>query len=189
MSNATLDEQIDIRSATPWYSWKNEGAGQPEMITGEVAAIDSVYSDYQQELRLIVVIRAKDGTSWSLRTYPTRLHAEWMRLQPKIGETVAVKFVGMCTRKQDGKSYPDFAIAVEREEPEAFDYSKVGEPKDDADGDGVALGSTDLEKRIPGEVAEARIAQERDETEGEPVGVGASVESAVEPNGDDDIPF
>jgi hypothetical protein len=189
MSNATLDEQLDVRSATAWYPWKGEGDGQPTKITGEVAAIDSVYSDYQQELRLIVVIRAEDGTSWNLRTYPTRLHAEWLRLQPKIGERVAVQYVGMCTRKQDSKQYPDFAIAVEREEPEEFDYSKVGAPKDDADGDGVALGSTDLEKRIPREVAEARIAQERDETEGEPVGVGASVESAVAPNGDDDIPF
>jgi hypothetical protein len=132
MTSSTLDEQLEVRSAEAWYPWKSDGAGQPEKIAGEVAAIDSVYSDYQAELRLIVVIREESGRAWNVRTYPTRLHEEWLRLQPQIGEKVALKFCGMVARKQDGKSYPDFALAVEREQPEKFDYARMGaaEPDD-----------------------------------------------------------
>ena len=125
MSNATLDEQLAIREATAWYPWKSDGVGQPETVRGEVVGLDSVWSDYASEFRIIAVIRDDDGELWSVRSYPSRLHDEWLRLQPQLGERVAVKFAGMRERKKDSKSYPDFALAVEREAPAKFDYSRI----------------------------------------------------------------
>ena len=55
MSNLSLEEQHAIREAAGWYPWRSEGTGQPDTITGEVVALDSVWSDYRDELRILAV--------------------------------------------------------------------------------------------------------------------------------------
>lgn len=122
----SLDEQHAIRNATAWYPQKREGAGQPDTITGELVALDSVWSDYHEESRIVAVVRSDDGAMWSVRTYPARLHDEWLQLKPQIGERVSVKFAGMLERKKDGKPYPDFSVAVERDRATRFDYDRMG---------------------------------------------------------------
>ncbi len=133
MSSSTLEEKLSISEADPWYPFKSDGAGQPQTIAGELVALDSVWSDYQNDLRIVAVIRDSDGKMWSVRTYPTRLHSEWLKATPQIGETVAVRFTGMLERKKDGRAYPDFAVAVDRETPSVFDYSRMGAEPQGAD--------------------------------------------------------
>ena len=125
-NKALLDDQHAARSAKPWFPYRKEGAGQPDTVMGIVVAIDSVYSDYHDGPRLKAVLRDEDGSFWDIRTYPTRLHDEWLAVQPQIGEVASVRFTGMRERKKDGKEYPDFSVAVERETPSAFDYGRLG---------------------------------------------------------------
>jgi len=146
MTTLTIDDQHDARSAKPWFPYRKEGAGQPDTVTGVVVAIDSVFSDYHEGSRLKVVLRADDGAFWDVRTYPTRLHDELLAVRPQIGEVASVRFTGMRERKKDGKEYPDFSVAVERDTPAAFDYGRVGAtvaPKRlDAPFDGDPVAST-----------------------------------------------
>lgn len=129
----TLDEQHNLRTAKAWYPHKREGAGQGDTLTGELVALDSVWSDYHEATRVVAVVRDDDGAMWSVRTYPTRLHDEWLRAQPQVGERVSVKFAGMLERKKDGKAYPDFSVAVERDAPAVFDYGRVGAEASDGE--------------------------------------------------------
>jgi hypothetical protein len=128
MSTQTIEDQHAARNATPWYPHRSEGEGQPTTLTGTVMAIDSVYSDYHDATRIKAVIRDGEGQMWDVRSYPTRLHDEWLSARPQIGEVASVKFTGMRERKVDKKAYPDFSVAVEREAPAAFDYTKLDAP-------------------------------------------------------------
>jgi hypothetical protein len=161
----SLEDQHAVHNAEPWYPWKPEGQDQPHTISGELVKIDSVWSDYHEGFRVLAVLREPGGKCWSIRTYPTRLHDEWLRAAPQIGELTSPAFTGMLARKKDGKSYPDFSVAVERDgPPPAFDYARVGgEPKDG--GGPVSVLPADAEvtgtaKRWASETAEADAALE-----------------------------
>jgi hypothetical protein len=136
-NSLTLDEQHAIREAEAWYPWKPSGADQPQTITGDVVALDSVWSDYQNDFRVVAVLRDGDGKMWSVRTYPTRLHDEWLRMRPQIGERVSVRFAGLLERKKDSKPYPDITVAVERDTPMTFDYGRLGPPTRPTDVDDI----------------------------------------------------
>jgi hypothetical protein len=131
MKGLSLDEQHQISGATPWYPHRREGADQPDTATGELVALDSVWSDYHEGLRILAVICEDGGAMWSVRTYPTRLHDEWLAVRPQLGERISVKFLGMLERKKDGKPYPDFSVAAERPGPKPkFNYDRIDRADD-----------------------------------------------------------
>jgi hypothetical protein len=133
VSSLTLEEQHDVRNAEAWFPHKPAGKDQPRSIAGELVSLDSVWSDYHETFKVLAVIRAEDRC-WSVRTYPTRLHDEWCRQAPQVGERVGIRFTGMLERKKDGKPYPDYTVAVERDgPPPAFDYGRVGGPSSDVE--------------------------------------------------------
>jgi hypothetical protein len=132
-SSLTLDEQHDVRNAEAWYPYKAAGKDQPYAIAGELVLLDSVWSDYAEAFKVIAVIRETEGKCWQVRTYPARLHDEWCKAAPQIGERVGVKFTGVKEHKRYEKAYPDFSVVAEREgPPPAFDYARMGGPSPDA---------------------------------------------------------
>lgn len=135
----SLDDQHSIRGAEPWFPHRKQGATQPDTVTGEVVSLDSVWSDYNESSRVATVIREADGKMWSIRTYPTRLHDEWLRARPQVGETVSVRFIGMLERKRDGREYPDYSVAVERDAPGTFNYGRLA-PDEPSESESEELG-------------------------------------------------
>jgi hypothetical protein len=108
MEKLAEEEAKKARGEFP-EEWRPEKAG--EIIVGKVDRIEEAEYDYHGEKRKAKVAElttaAGARTVWLSRAV---LAKEFERKGVKVGDTVAIKFLG----KPEGKDYFDYAVAVER---------------------------------------------------------------------------
>ncbi len=77
----------------------------------------------------IVVVRTKDGTEKSVWLFHAVLKNEFSRVRPKVGELVALRYLGKKQGAQ-GQNYEAYRVVAQRDEG-APDWDSLGSEDDD----------------------------------------------------------
>ena len=81
----------------------------------------------------IVVIRTKDGAERSIWLFHTVLRNEFSRVRPRVGELVAIRYLGKKQGAQ-GQAYEAYRVVAQRDEG-APDWDALGSEDNDQGGD------------------------------------------------------
>jgi hypothetical protein len=96
----------------PWKPNADEDAS-PEGIQGRVTYRGEVPSDYGPEMCPHITLEASDGTVWSVRGYGTVLRNQINKVDPQVGDLVAIRYFGKKDGR-NGRAYENYKVAVKR---------------------------------------------------------------------------
>lgn len=111
---SSLDDRLNADYAPAWRP------DPGDRVVGEVVGITERQGEY--EPYPIVTVRRDDGKEFAIHAFHTVLAGELARLQPKLGDRIAVKYTG---RKEgrSGTSYHAYR-AVKDGDESAFSWGK-----------------------------------------------------------------
>jgi hypothetical protein len=134
--SSTLESRLDEPYAEAWRPAPGES------LIGEVAALDTRISSYDGTTPYpVVTVRRADGTTAAFHGYHTVAKAELAKLEPQIGESIGIKYIG----KPPGKGYEAYRIVLDRNRP-AVDWQKMAS---EGSGEAAADGPSDNADSIP----------------------------------------
>lgn len=113
-SDADLLESVDASSAPSWRPTE-DGEG----IVGEVTAISQIQSDYSdadgnRPWCPVITIQESSGDQLRIIGYQAVLRGELQSAEPKVGDTLAVKFFGKKSSKDGKRGYANYGVKVRR---------------------------------------------------------------------------
>ena len=90
--------------------WRPEPGDE---IIGAVIAVDVASSKYNGNYPVVTVL-TEDGQEVAVHGFHSVLKSEFQRKQPRINDTLGVKYVGI----PEGKKYEHYRVVVERPHPD-----------------------------------------------------------------------
>lgn len=116
-ASANDDDLLDSVDASAAPAWRPTEDG--EGIVGEVTAISSIQSDYadaegNRPWCPMITIRQRDGQQWRIVGYQSVLRGELSSADPKVGDTLAVKFFGKQSTKDGKRGYANYGVKIRR---------------------------------------------------------------------------
>ena len=109
MSNKTLDDQLDRQYAPAWKQQVGE------KIVGELTAVDERLG-YNDEPYPIITLRQGDGSERAVHAFHSVLRNELAKLNPRLGETIAIKYLGEVAKEGGHGRYHHYKVAIDREQ-------------------------------------------------------------------------
>lgn len=112
--NAALLDSVDGSTAPSWRPTE-DGEG----VVGEITAISSIQSDYadaegNRPWCPMITVREDDGSQLRIIGYQAVLRNELDAADPKIGDTLAVKYFGKKSSKDGKRGYANYGVKVRR---------------------------------------------------------------------------
>jgi len=101
-------ELLDLECQT----WQPK-EGDPTKIVGELVAFDEGIGDWGP-YPVLTLVEPGATTGWKVFGFGSVLKNEIERQQPRIGDQVGIKYVGLQQPKGKGKPYELFRVVVER---------------------------------------------------------------------------
>jgi hypothetical protein len=129
---STIEDKLDAEFAAAW----RPDAG--DKLAGEVVAIGERQGQYDPYP--IVTLRRDDGEEFAIHAFHTVLGAQLAALRPKLGDRIAVKYIGKTQNKAGTGEYHGYR-AVKDGADGGVDWSKYGVEPDG----GSDLPSTDAQ--------------------------------------------
>jgi hypothetical protein len=126
---AALGERATAAHPTTWRP-NDPDKQHPQLLVGELVRVDEGHTSYGPAK--IVVLRAPDGVEWGVWLLHAVLKGEFMRLRPRAGELVAIRYLGTVAPRDGRAGYEAYRVVVDRADGAADWDSLEGEPEDSA---------------------------------------------------------
>jgi hypothetical protein len=121
---STLDDRLDADYAPAWRP------DPGDKIEGEVVAIAERAGEYDPYP--IVTVRRSDGEEFAIHAFHTVLAGEFAKLQLKLGDKIAVKYLGKKQNRAGNGSYHAYRVVKDGDEP-LVNWTKYATGTDDDD--------------------------------------------------------
>jgi hypothetical protein len=125
MSESTIDDRLDADYAPAWRP------AVDDKLTGEVVALserDGGYGTYP-----IITLKRDDGDELAVHAMHTVLSAQLAELRPKVGDRIAIKYLGKIANKAGTGSYHGYR-AVSDAADGGVDWGRYGDGDEEAGG-------------------------------------------------------
>lgn len=102
-------------------------------LVGTLLRYEMIVTDFG-ESTVAVIEDADDGTVWGVALFRTVLKKRFETLEPKPGDTVGLKYVGLVEpRNKDGRAYHNYVLRVVRGS-DPVPAAVAADPRRDEDG-------------------------------------------------------
>lgn len=109
-----LLESVDASAAEAWRPTE-DGEG----VVGEVVGVSQIQSEFSDNEGNrpwcpVITIRQHNGTQWRIVGFQSVLRGELSSADPKIGDTLAVKYFGKKSTKDGKRGYANYGVKIRR---------------------------------------------------------------------------
>lgn len=118
---AELAERASAAHPTSWRP-NDPAKGHPQLLVGELVRVDEGHTSYGP--KKIAVLRTVDGELFGVWLLHAVLQQEFARQRPRIGELIAVRYVGHVPGRDGQPGYEKFRLVVDRQDAGA-DWSAL----------------------------------------------------------------
>jgi hypothetical protein len=118
---AALGERANAAHPTTWRP-NDPDKGHPQLLVGELVRVDEGHTSYGPAK--IVVLRTPAGDEFGVWLLHAVLKGEFLRLRPRTGELVAIRYLGTVPPRDGRAGYESYRVVVDRAD-DAADWDSL----------------------------------------------------------------